>query len=53
MSRVAAGDVIVERPQNNMYTVLLGIAILAQAIAFLAIYFKAGEIFETGKGLFG
>ena len=53
MSRAAAGDVIVERPSNNVYTVLLIAATIAQAIAFLAIFAKAGEIFAEGKGLFG
>ena len=53
MSRVPAGDVIVERPSNNVYTVMVAVAFLAQLFAFLAIYFKAGEIFADGKSLFG
>ena len=53
MSRVAAGDVIVERPSNNVYTALVIAAFVAQLIAFLAIYSKAGEIFADGKSLFG
>ncbi len=52
MSRVPAGDVIVERPSNNVYTVLVIAAFLAQLIAFLAILTRAGEIFAEGKGLF-
>ena len=50
MSRVAAGDVIEIRPTNNMYTVLVAIAVLAELIAFIALYVRAGEIFD--KGLF-
>jgi hypothetical protein len=53
MSRAAAADVIVEKPQNNIYTVLVIAATVAQLIAFLAIYSKAGEIFAESKGLFG
>jgi hypothetical protein len=52
MSRVATGDVVVVKPTNNIYTVLVGIAILAQAIGFLVLYLRASEIFEAGKGLF-
>ena len=52
MSRTVASDVIVERPSNNVYTVLLIAAFLAQLIAFLAIVTKAGEIFVEGKSLF-
>ncbi len=51
MSRVAAGDVIEIQPSNNMYTVLVAIAILAELIAFIALYVRAGEIFLAG-GLF-
>ena len=53
MSRATAADVIVEKPSNNVYTVLVIAATIAQVIAFLAIYTKAGEIFAEGKGLFG
>ena len=53
MSRGPAADVIVEKPSNNVYTALLAAAFLAQLIAFLAIFSKAGEIFAEGKGLFG
>ena len=52
MSRAATGDVVVEKPRNNIYTVLVAIALLAQAVAFLALFQRAGDIFETGKGLF-
>jgi hypothetical protein len=50
MSRVATGDVVVVKPTHNIYTVLVGIAILVQAIGFLVMYMRANEIFE--KGLF-
>jgi hypothetical protein len=54
MSRVATGDVVVVKPTNNVYTALVAIAVLAELIAFFALYSRAGEIFiEGGKGLFG
>ena len=54
MSRVAADvNVIEQKPQNNVYTVLVAVAALAQLIAFAAIYVKAGQIFAEGKTLFG
>jgi hypothetical protein len=52
MSRAAAGDVIEVKPTMNVYTALVWIAVLAQLIAFAALYFKANEIFEPSKGLF-
>jgi hypothetical protein len=53
MSRVAAGDVITVKPTNNMYTVLVWIAVLAELIAFIALFMKANEVFDSTKGLFG
>lgn len=52
MSRVATGDVVVVKPTNNIYTVLVGIAILTQLIGFAVLFLRAGEVFEAGKGLF-
>jgi hypothetical protein len=52
MSRAAAGDVIEIRPQNNMYTALVIIAFVAELIAFIALFVRAGEIFVPGQGLF-
>ncbi len=54
MSRVAAGDVIEVKATNNVYTVLVIVAFLAELIAFIALYLKAGEIFlDSSKSLFG
>jgi hypothetical protein len=50
MSRVAAGDVITVKPTNNMYTVLVIIAAVAELIAFVALFMKSTELFD--KGLF-
>jgi len=53
MSRVATGDQVVVKPTNNIYTVLVGIAILVELIGFAALFMRANEIFQGGKGLFG
>jgi hypothetical protein len=54
MSRVAAGDVIEVKATNNVYTVLVIVAFLAELIAFVALYMRFAEIVpETAKGLFG
>jgi hypothetical protein len=54
MSRTATGDVVVVKPTNNVYTALVAIAVLAEIIAFFALYTRAAEIFiPGGKGLFG
>jgi len=50
MSRVAAGDEIVIKPKNNMYTVLVAAAALAELIAFIALFVRHSDIFD--KGLF-
>ena len=55
MSRVpAAADVITVKPSDNMYTVLVWVAFLAELIAFVALYMKANEVFlDSSKSLFG
>lgn len=54
MSRVPAGDVITVKPTNNIYTVLVLVAFVAELIAFIALYLKANEVFlESAKSLFG
>jgi hypothetical protein len=53
MSRVAAGDVIEVKPTNNVYTVLVIVAFIAELIAFIALYLKSTEVFvESAKSLF-
>ena len=44
MSRIGTGDVRYSPPQPNMYTVLVGIAIVLQAVTILAIFMKAGTV---------
>jgi hypothetical protein len=50
MSRMA-GDAIVVRPTNNVYTVLVIVAFLLELVAFLMMMFRANYLFPTG-GLF-
>ncbi len=50
MSRVGVGDVITVKATNNMYTVLVCIAFLAELIALAALFMKSSELFD--KGLF-
>jgi len=44
MSRIGAGEVRYTPPQNNMYTILVGIAIVLQAVTVLALFMKAGTV---------
>jgi hypothetical protein len=50
MSRMA-GDAIVVRPTNNVYTVLVIVAFLLELVAFLMMFFRANYLFPT-SGLF-
>ena len=48
MSRMA-GDAIVVRPTNNVYTVLVIVAFLLELAAFLTMFLRAGYLFpESG-----
>ena len=44
MSRVTAGTPIIVRPQNNIYTVLAGIATLAALGAVIAVFVKSSAM---------
>ena len=50
MSRMA-GDAIVVRPTNNVYTVLVIVAFLVELAAFLAMFMRAQYLFPQG-GIF-
>ena len=52
MSRMPVSDVIEVKPSNNIYTVLVAIACMAQIIALIALFSRVAEIFPEGKGLF-
>ena len=40
MSRAASGDVVTLKPANNIYTVLVIVALLAVALALVAMFMK-------------
>ena len=50
MTRMA-GDAIVVRPTNNVYTVLVIVGFLLELAAFLVMFFRAQYLFPPG-GLF-
>jgi hypothetical protein len=50
MSRAATGDTVVVKPTNNIYTALVGAALVAQIVGLVIIFLRAQTLFE--KGLF-
>jgi len=52
MSRISNVDVIEVKPTVNVYTALVAAALIAELIAFIALYVKSTDIFESAKGLF-
>ncbi|HZZ41622.1 MAG TPA: hypothetical protein VFE58_01675 [Tepidisphaeraceae bacterium] len=50
MTRAATGDTIVLRPQNNIYTVLLGVATLVVVVGLLVVWMRSETLF--GKNPF-
>ena len=50
MSRAGAGDTVVVKASNNVYTVLTIVATLAAILAFVVVNIKAKDLF--GAGLF-
>jgi hypothetical protein len=46
MSRAATGDTVVVKPTNNVYTAMLGAALLAQIIALVIVFMRAQAIFD-------
>ena len=47
MTRMA-GDAIVVRPTNNVYTVLVIVAFLLELVAFIVMFTRAGYLFKPG-----
>lgn len=52
MSRAATGDTVVVKPVNNVYTVLVLIAIVAEIIGFVALFLRHADIFPGNGSLF-
>jgi uncharacterized membrane protein (DUF373 family) len=51
MSRMSAGDTIVQKPTNNIYTVLAAIGFIVVVIALVLIFLKSRDLFPP-DGLF-
>jgi hypothetical protein len=47
MTRMA-GDAIVVKPTNNVYTVLVIVAFLLELVAFIVMFTRAGAVFGQG-----
>jgi hypothetical protein len=53
MSRIATGDrPVIVKPTNNVYTVLVAVALLVNVICFLLIYLRFGAVFGAAANLF-
>ena len=53
MSRISSDPTVEdEAVTNNIYTVLVGIAILVELLGFIVLFLKAGAVFLEGKSLF-
>ena len=47
MTRIASGDTITIRPQNNIYTVLLGAACVVVLIGLIVVWIRSMTLFDT------
>lgn len=48
MSRATGGQVIEVKPQNNVYTALVGVAVAVQIVGLLVLFIAANHTFEGG-----
>ncbi len=46
MTRAATGDTVIVRPTNNIYTVLTGVAVLAQILGLVVLFMRAQTEFN-------
>jgi hypothetical protein len=53
MSRIATGDrPVIVKPTNNVYTVLVAVAMLVNVICFLLILMRYAAVFGANTNLF-
>jgi hypothetical protein len=53
MSRIATGDrPVIVKPSNNVYTVLVAVAVLVNIICFLVIFMRFLAVFGDKANLF-
>lgn len=50
MARMPAGEQIIVRPSNNVYTVLAAIGLVVVIIGFVALIMAAKTLFPTANG---
>lgn len=57
MTRLSTGNIQYVKPTNNVYTVLVAIALVAMIIGLIVLIVTANSLFkatgQTGAGLFG
>jgi hypothetical protein len=53
MSRAGTSDSVQIKPTNNIYTVLVAAAIVAELIGFIALFLSYAQVFGPGTSLFG
>lgn len=49
MSRAPVGEQIIVRPTNNVYTVLVAVALVVEIIGFVALIMAAQTLFQVGN----
>jgi hypothetical protein len=52
MSRAASGDVVIVKPRNNVYTVLVIVATLVNLAAFALMFVRYTVVFGDKANLF-
>jgi hypothetical protein len=53
MSRIATGDrPVIVKPTNNVYTVLVLVALLVNVIAFLVVFLRYAIVFGASANMF-
>lgn len=48
MSRASAGDTVVVKPTNNIYTVLSAVGLVVVILGLVSIYLRADSLFPGG-----
>ena len=46
MTRIASGDTITIRPQNNIYTILLGVSCVVVLIGLIVMWMRSMTLFN-------
>jgi hypothetical protein len=46
MSRIASGDTVIRKPENNVYTAIVVCAVVVQIIGVVLLFMRYSELFE-------